>query len=259
MRAPPFDERGPLPDSEAVLLVDDGHREVAEVDLLLDQRMSPDDELGIARRDELPGGGVLLRAEGAREQADPDSERRTELVDRQEVLLGQGLRRRHQRPLALELDRAQERVERDDGLPRADVPLQQPLHRDRALEIAVDLGDRALLVGREREGERCPIASHELPGRAEGHCGRPFALGGRPREREPKDEELVERESHPPDLGFGQRRAARALRRERPHEEAAPPPTSNAPGSGSPASRTSSSAWAWRSLSFFCASSSLAG
>jgi hypothetical protein len=67
VRAPPFDERRPLPDSEAVLLVDDAHCEVAEVDLLLDQRMSPDHELSIARRDELPRGGVLLRPEGARE------------------------------------------------------------------------------------------------------------------------------------------------------------------------------------------------
>jgi hypothetical protein len=33
VRAAPFDERSPLPHSEAVLLVDDGYGEVVEVDL----------------------------------------------------------------------------------------------------------------------------------------------------------------------------------------------------------------------------------
>ncbi len=103
--------RSALRDAEAVLLVDDGDGEVAEVDLLLDQRVRPDDDLGIARRDELPGGGVLLGPERAREQRHAYAERRAELVDREEVLLGEGLGRRHERALAAGLDRAQERVE----------------------------------------------------------------------------------------------------------------------------------------------------
>ena len=53
-----------------------------------------------------------------------------QLVDREEVLLGERLRRRHERPLAPALDRAEERVQRDDGLPRSDVALQEPLHGD---------------------------------------------------------------------------------------------------------------------------------
>ena len=45
----------------------------------------------------------------------------------------------------------EQRRERDDGLARADVALQQPVHRRRARHVARDLVDRALLVAGERE------------------------------------------------------------------------------------------------------------
>ncbi len=131
VRAAAFDERAPLRDAEAMLLVHDGDGEVVEVDLRLDQRVRADDDLGVSGRDHLPRGRVLLRPQRARQQADPDAERRAELVDGEEVLLGERLRRCHQRALASELDRAQQRVEGDDRLARADLPLQQPLHRRR--------------------------------------------------------------------------------------------------------------------------------
>ena len=54
-----------------------------------------------------------------------------QLLDRREVLLGERLGRRHQRGLVAVLDRAQHRVERDDGLAGADLAHQQPLHRAR--------------------------------------------------------------------------------------------------------------------------------
>ena len=47
MRAPSLDERGALRHPEPVLLVDDGHREIAEVDLLLDERVRSDDDLRV--------------------------------------------------------------------------------------------------------------------------------------------------------------------------------------------------------------------
>ena len=71
--ASPFHERGALGDAEAVLLVDDGDREVAEVDLLLDERVRPDDDLGVPRCDELPRGGVLVRPEELVSSSDPDA------------------------------------------------------------------------------------------------------------------------------------------------------------------------------------------
>ena len=205
MRAPPLDERGALRHSEAVLLVDDGHGEIAEVDLLLDERVRPDDDLRVARRDQLPDDGVLLRAQRARQQRDTNAERRAQLVDREEVLLGERLGRRHQRALAAELDRAQQRVQCNDGLSRPDLALEETLHRERPVEVGVDLGHRAFLIRGERERERRAVAGDELARLAERLRRRALTRGGRAQESEPEDQELVEREPRPPDLGFGER------------------------------------------------------
>ena len=61
VRAAPLGERGALLDAEAVLLVDDRDREVAEADLLLDQRVRADGDLHVSRRDQLADVRVLLR------------------------------------------------------------------------------------------------------------------------------------------------------------------------------------------------------
>ena len=74
VRAAPLGERGALLDAEAVLLVDDGDGEVAEADLLLDQRVRADRDLHVARRDQLAHVRVLLRAERAREERDAHAE-----------------------------------------------------------------------------------------------------------------------------------------------------------------------------------------
>ena len=162
VRAPPLGERGPLLDAEAVLLVDDGDREVGELDLALDQRVRADGDADVTRRDELVRGTALARGDARREQRDPDAELGAEPLDREEVLLGERLRRRHQRALAAALDRPEQRVERDRRLARADVALEQPLHRRRPGEVGVDLGDRVLLRGRERERQRLAVAGDEL-------------------------------------------------------------------------------------------------
>ena len=80
------------------------------------------------RRGSAPSRVVLDRA---REQRHLDAELAARLLEGEEVLLGQRLGRRHQRALLAGLDRAQEGVERDDGLAGADLALQKPLHRRR--------------------------------------------------------------------------------------------------------------------------------
>ena len=128
-------ERGALLDPEAVLLVHHRDCEVAELEALLDQGVRADDDVRERRV------GRLRRA--GHERAG-DAELRADALDREEVLLGERLGRCHQRALTAGLDRAQERVERDDGLAGADVALEQPLHRGRAGEIGIELGDRRL-------------------------------------------------------------------------------------------------------------------
>ena len=165
-------QRAALLDAEAVLLVHHRDRERGELDVLLDQRVRADDELRLAVRDRIARGGVLLRGKRAGEEYGPDAERRDEAVDGDKVLLSEGFRRNHERALMAVLDRAKQRVERDDGLPRADVALEEPLHRRRPGEVAVELCDRRALLRRELERKRLDVAGDQLAGLAERRCRR---------------------------------------------------------------------------------------
>ena len=192
---PALGERRALLDAESMLLVDDGDREIAEVDLLLDQRVRADRDLHVARRDQLPDVRVLLRRQRAREERDADAELRADPLDREEVLLGEHLRRGHHRPLPVGLDGPQQGVQCDDRLARADVALQQPLHRRRLREITVDLGDRAILRVGEREREHLPVARQERARVGQRLGNELLALRRAAGERELEDEELVEGEA----------------------------------------------------------------
>ena len=196
MRRPAGDERRTLLDAEAVLLVDDGDREVAQLEALLDKCVGADDDVGSERR--LP----LALAGRAREERAADAELEAEVGDREEVLLGERLGRCHERSLASGLDRTQERVQGDHGLAGADVALQEPLHRQGALEVAVDLADRLLLVGRERERQRLPVAVDELARFAKARRERSFAFRDAARDPDLQDEQLLERQPLPPGLGL---------------------------------------------------------
>ena len=67
------------------------------------------------------------------------------------VLLGEDFRRRHERDLLARFDGLQRGQRRDDRLAGADVALQQPLHRRRALQVMRDLAPHALLRARQLE------------------------------------------------------------------------------------------------------------
>ena len=69
-------------------------------------------------------------------------------------LLGEHLGRRHERALVAALHRDEQRRDRDDGLARADLALQQPVHRDRAREVGLDRVERGVLVRGELVRQR---------------------------------------------------------------------------------------------------------
>ena len=209
VRASPLGERGALLDAEAVLLVDDGDGQVGELDLALDQRVRADRDAHVAGRDELVGGAALACGEARGEERDTDAELRAQPLDREEMLLGERLRRRHQGALAPCLDRAQQRVEGDGGLAGADVPLEQALHRRRPGEIGVDLGDRAVLRRREREREHVAVRGDELRRGWQRLGDEHLPLRGTSSEGELEREQLVEREAPAGLLGLGVR--ARAM------------------------------------------------
>ena len=110
------------------------------------------------------------------------------------MLLGEGLRGRHQRALTPVLDRAQERVERYDRLPRADVPLQETLHGNGAHEIDVDVLDRALLMLGQAKREYVAIAGNEVAGGTERRRDLRLTFPAPRSQTDLQDEQLVEGE-----------------------------------------------------------------
>ena len=70
------------------------------------------------------------------------------------VLLGEHLGRRHQRALVAALHGDEHRADRHEGLARADVALQQAVHRVRPGEVVLDLADRPPLRAGELVRQR---------------------------------------------------------------------------------------------------------
>jgi hypothetical protein len=97
-----------------MLLVNHCDRDLAQVDAFLDRRACADEDLRRAR--------VVLHRPG--EQSDLDAELATRFLEREEVLLGEGFGRGHERALPARLDRAQEGVEGNDGLAGANLALE---------------------------------------------------------------------------------------------------------------------------------------
>ena len=103
------------------------------------------------------------------------------------------------------LDRTQQGVKRDDGLAGSDLALKEPLHRHAALEVGVELGDRALLVLGELERQHAAVAPDELAGWAERRCDLGLALPAPPRQPDLQEEQLVESEPAPPHFRLTER------------------------------------------------------
>ena len=191
-------ERPALADAEAVLLVDDRDREPGEADGRLDQRMGADDQRQLAALEPAEDLAAAGRRRRAGQQADRRRRPREQSLERGEVLLREGLGRRHQRRLATGLERAQHRVERDHGLPGPDLAHQQPLHRLRRRKVGVDLGERPALIGGRSERQAIDPVRDLLPRLAEPGRGTAAAtLATAELERGLMQEELLVGEAGP--------------------------------------------------------------
>ena len=177
----------PLLDAEAMLLVDDRDRELLELDPLLDQRVRTDHDLR----------SFDVRLDRPGQQRDLDAELLAQRFDGEKVLLSEGFRGCHERTTPSRLDRSQEGVERHDGLARAHVALEEPLHRSRPRQVGIDLRDRLLLIRRQLEWQEPAVARRQLARLAE--LGRDRRLAFRAGAREPdlEHEQLVEGETPP--------------------------------------------------------------
>ena len=141
-------ERQALVHAEAVLLVDDGERKIAEIHLVLEQRMGADQEIDLARGEAVENAGPLAAAFAPGENRDPQPGGRGERCDGLVMLARENFRRRHQRGLSAGLDHPGGSEQRDDRLAGADVALEQAQHALRRGEIGIDVGERLDLAAR---------------------------------------------------------------------------------------------------------------
>ena len=122
------------------------------------------------------------------------------------MLLRKRLGRRHQRALVTGLDCPQERIQRHHGLARADVALEEALHRPWLREIAPELAHRSLLLRCQHEGQELAVAGDQLTVLTEGRRhGSLLRLGTPAAQPELEDEELAEGETTTGSLGLGAR------------------------------------------------------
>ena len=174
----------PLVDAEAVLFVDDRQREIAERDVLLEQRMRADDEIDIAGGKRCENVLAVAAALAAGEDGEPQPGGLRQWCDGGKMLPRQNLGRRHERRLAAGLDHMRGGKERHHGLAGTDVALEEAKHAFRLRQIGDDVGDRACLRRGQRIGQRLddPRAQQTFGGAAAAGAG--AHMGAQERQRE---------------------------------------------------------------------------
>ena len=129
-----------LLDAEPVLFVDDDHAEAMKLDGILQQRVRADDDARLTGGDLVAHLLASAAATSTRQQRDPrrlvgttelsgHRQRPEHVADRSGMLGGKHFRGGQQRTLVAGVDHLQHRQHRDDGLARADLTLQHPVHR----------------------------------------------------------------------------------------------------------------------------------
>ena len=190
-------QRRALHHAESMLLVDDHEAELFEADIALHERMRAHHERD---RPRLHFSELLTPCGGRRrpgQQRDAEARGLEQTRDVQEMLLGENLGRRHEGDLQSVFHLDDGRQQRNYCFTCADVPLEEPVHRLRPLQIVDDFLQRLLLaVG---QAERQHTARRLADAIVDAHRDR-FALArGKPAPRD--DAHLKEKrflEDQPP-------------------------------------------------------------
>ena len=160
-----------LPNTKAMLLVDDSEPEVIKENVGLYQCMSADHQLHRS----ISGSCKKLSPTpmGRRSGQQPHLHQAAgESIDRLKVLVGKCLGRRHEGRLPSRFDRTQHRMQCDDRLARAHLSHQECLHGAFRFEIFVKISDRPLLVGSQIKRKRYKPALYQLIATPQIHCPR---------------------------------------------------------------------------------------
>ena len=128
-----------------MLLINDHQPQLAELNLLLQQRVRANHQLCVALRDVPSHFALAIRFQRARQQDDAVPGILQNSPRRKIMLLRQDLGRRHQRHLATILDRDNRRLEPHNRLARSHISLQQTPHGIRLLHVRGNLFQHPLL------------------------------------------------------------------------------------------------------------------
>src|SRR6266478_2574389 len=142
-----------LEDAEAVLLVNGDKAEAGEGDVIFDEGVGADDELGFAGTNAVEDGGFLRGFEAADEQLDAIAGFGEDAARGKKMLHGENFRGRHESGLRAVFDGDYGGLEGDDGFAAADVALEEAIHRGGLFEVGGDFRENAFLRGGGLEGE----------------------------------------------------------------------------------------------------------
>ena len=138
--------------AKAVLLVDDGQRQVFELHLVLNDGVRADDQPRLAAGDQRQHLAPLFGLLAAGEPRGFDAQRLQPANEFAKVLLGQNFGGRHQRALPAGVDADGSGQRGHHGFAGAHVALQQAVHGDGPGDVVGNFGAHALLSGGEGEG-----------------------------------------------------------------------------------------------------------
>ena len=137
-----------------MLLIDDDEREACELDVLLEKRVRADRDWNFTRGERCERTATRARGLRAGHERDGDPERVEPVAKIAPVLLGEQLRRGHERHLQPAAGRARRGRCRDHGLATAHIALQQAHHRPSHTQVRIDFRERACLSTGQAEGQR---------------------------------------------------------------------------------------------------------
>ena len=161
--------------AKAVLLVDDGQRQILKLHLVLNDRVRAHHQAGRAAFNGGQGFAALGRFLTARQPSGLQAQRFQPIDQLAEMLLGQNFGGCHQRALPARVHAAHGSQRRHHGFARAHVALQQAVHGPDFLQIASNLGVHPLLRSRQRKGQ----ARHQLRAQVGLRCVHGRHQGGR--------------------------------------------------------------------------------
>ncbi len=142
-----------LQHAEAMLLVNGDETEAGEGNVVFDEGVGADDELGFAGADALEDGGFFRGFEAADEQLDAVAGFGEDAASGKKMLHGENFGGGHEGGLRAVFDGDHRRLQRDDGFAAADVALKEAVHRGGLFEVGGDFGEDAFLRGGGLEGE----------------------------------------------------------------------------------------------------------